>query len=136
MFCTNCGAKLNTDTSFCTECGKATSLVENQPKPTPSYQTITQPKSVSERWWHRLGRVIYYGMYLNLLWMIPLTWSENTSYYSSYSKTYSDSYGEAFWYTLLACVIYVGILRVFNIGTVYVVKVEKLNWHKEVISFF
>lgn len=136
MFCTNCGTKVDAGISFCTACGKAISPEGNHSQSTTSYQTITQPKSVNERWWHRLGRVIYYGMHLNLLWMIPLTWSENTPYYSSYSKTYSGSYGEAFWYTLLVFVIYVGILRVIKIATVYVTKGERVNWHKEFTSFF
>ena len=129
MFCENCGSKIDSSHKFCIKCGRSISA-DTKKTSTPN---LTPQKE--DKWWHRLSRVFYIVLYLPLLLIVPLVWSENTpsSYYSYYSKetTYSGSYGEAFWYSLITLIIYLVVVRLIKITFQYIVSAKRPEWGKE-----
>ena len=133
MFCENCGNKLQEGHRFCTKCGHANgSTVKNIP-------TIQQPVTKNEKWWHRLLKVVYVFVYLQILWIVPVVWSSNSSSYSGYyggTYHYVDTPGAAFWYSVLAIVIFVVVLRLIKLSVRYVALGEKPEWHKEIRKLF
>lgn len=123
MHCANCGTKNEEGAKFCAQCGR---LV-----------TKTEETSVSvDRWWNRLAKVIYIALHLPLLLVVPIVWSENAPYYSSYYKEWSGSYGEAFWYSLLTFVFYLAVLRLIKLAVLYVTAGCKPEWKKEFKKFY
>ena len=129
MYCEKCGNKINISDKFCTKCGHSVMQVEKSEQ-APEVFTV----QLNERWWHRLLKVLYIVAYLPLLLIIPLVWSSNTlSCYYSYC---SGSYTEAFWYSILALVIYVLILRLVKLAVNYVVGGRKPEWKKEFKKLF
>jgi ABC-type uncharacterized transport system fused permease/ATPase subunit len=123
MFCVTCGNELDEVEKFCTECGNTT---------TPE-ESVTEIVS-EERWWHRLGIVIYITVHLPLLIIVPLVWSSNAEYYSSYSNTYRGSDGDAFWYSVLTIIIYIGVIRLMKMAVKYITKGIKPKW-RDVLYF-
>jgi hypothetical protein len=129
MYCEHCGTKLEQGHKFCTKCGHSTIPVQTR-------TAAAQQPALGDKWWHRLLKVLYVVAYLPLLGIIPLVWSENTPYCSTYSSYCSGSYGEAFWYSLLTLVIYMAVLRLIKIAVLYVALGRKPEWKKEFKKLF
>jgi len=127
MFCENCGNKLKEGHKFCTKCGHS-NVQEIKEKKAPVLS--------DEKWWHRLSKVLYVLLYLPLLILVPLVWSENTPRYSSYFNEYYGSYGEAFWYSALTLAIYIVVVRLVKITFLYIALAQKPKWKKEFKKFF
>lgn len=121
MFCTNCGKKISESATFCTECGKPTS-------PEAEVKT-SQNLNLEQKWWLRLARVIYIGLYIVLPFLLIAVWNEN-------SGGYYGSEEEAFWFTLLTFVIYVVFARLSKIVFFYIAFAQKPQWKKEFKKFF
>lgn len=144
MYCTECGTRLNKKTTFCTNCGHPQVDAKNghvnieSPALSVSNEAKEVIVSTQERWWHRLAKVFYYGMYLNLLWIIPLTWTENDGYYSGYGSTrsYVDTPDEAFFATLMTFIIAVVSWRAIKLVLLYIIRGQSVNWRKEFTSWF
>jgi hypothetical protein len=126
MFCKNCGKENKEDSKFCIACGN--SLIEE------SISNKNQPKNtLSEKWWYRLFKVTYILMYIPLLVIIIATWYSNKPYCSYYYSKQScyGSYSDAFWYSLLALIIGITVLRLIKISFIYVIKGQRPKWKKE-----
>lgn len=134
MFCENCGNKMQEGHKFCTKCGHS-----NMTSSTAPIIKQTIPLATNEKWWHRLLRVVYIFLYLQILWIVPVVWSSNSSSYSGYyggTYHYEDTPGAAFWYSVLAIVIFVVVLRLIKLTVLYVAKGQKPEWHKEFRKLF
>lgn len=132
MFCENCGNKLKENHKFCTGCGHSNSSELSHKK-----ESIFS----DEKWWHRLAKVIYIGLYLPLPVALIAVWSENSqscvsSFYPTYSRTCTDTLGEAFLLTLLTLVAWVVVLRLMKIIFLYITLARKPQWKKEFKKFF
>lgn len=131
MFCTNCGKKISANSSFCVECGEST--IKNEGKHLPV-------SADDNKWWIRLAKVTYIGLYVPLPFVLVGVWTVNDpySYYDSYSKTFHQygSYGEAFWYSLLTLVIWVVVLRLMKVAFLYVFLAQNPQWKKEFKRWF
>ncbi len=133
MFCEHCGNKLDISYKFCTKCGQL--VFSAQTKTT----AIKQPAlTLNDKWWYRLLKVIYILLYVPLLGIIPLVWSENSSSYNYFSRPYTvtDTSGSAFWYCLLTLVIYIIIARLIKISVLYISIGRKPEWKKEFKKLF
>lgn len=130
LFCHKCGKKLAEDERYCSGCG--TNVFQESSVNTDSPDRL----NTDGRWWLRLAKVFYIVLYLPLLLVIPLVWSSNAPYYSSYSHQYYGSYTEAFWYSLLTLTIYVLIIRLIKIAFLYIAMGEKPKWQNEFTKFF
>jgi len=117
MFCENCGNKINKSDSFCTECGHSYNL-EGTKKINKTFP--------SDRWWQRILKIIYILTYLQILWIVPTTWVLN-SYYSNW---------DAFWFSLMALVIFIVSLRLIKLATLYIVLAQRPAWKKEFKKLF
>lgn len=113
MFCEKCGNKYGDGENFCIKCGSSLSNTV-----TSVNKTLEVKKD--ERWWHRLANVVYVAAHLPLLIVVPIIWSENARYYSSYSKEYRGSDGEALWYCILTIVIWIVVLRLIKMAVRYI----------------
>lgn len=133
MFCENCGSKIKEGHKFCTKCGHSNG--SSVPVPEVKNMSPITTTSVNERWWHRLLKVIYIFLYLQILWIVPLVWSANSSSYSYYGG-YEDTTGSAFWYSVLAIVIFVVVLRLIKLTVLYVALGQKPEWKKEFKKLF
>jgi len=135
MFCEYCGNRIDDLHKFCTKCGRATSTNKDK-------EIISEDKthvSLEEKWWQRLLKVVYILLYFPLLVIVPLVWSENSSSYSGYyagQYRYEDTYAEAFWYSLLTLIIYLIVLRMIKLATLYITIGQKPNWKKEFKKLF
>lgn len=127
MFCENCGNKLKEEHKFCTQCGHSNA---------PKTKREKSPTLSDEKWWYRLAKVFYVLLYLPLLLVIPLVWSENSSSYNYYTSSYTDTTGEAFWYSLLTLVVWVIVVRLIKIVFLYIALAQKPRWKKEFKKFF
>ena len=127
MFCSSCGKKISESDTFCTECGHS------------NVSEIREEKTSTlsdDKWWYRLAKVIYVLLYLPLLPLILLVWSENVPRYNAYFNKYYGSYGEAFWYSLLTLVVYIVVVRLIKIIFLYIAFAQKPRWKKEFKKFF
>jgi len=120
MFCTNCGNKIDLNEKFCTNCGFQV-MSANNISIAPEVKDTPTLNKKNERWYHRLGVVIYFVAHLPLLFIVPVVWSENASYYSTYSKKFYGSDAEAFGYSLLTIIIWLIVLRLLKMATKYIV---------------
>jgi hypothetical protein len=116
MFCTNCGKKISESATFCTECGRST---------TPEVEAKTHNSNLDHKWWLRLAKVVYIGLYIVLPFLLIIVWDEN-SYYP----------GDAFWLTLITFVIYVVSVRLIKIIFLYIAFAQKPRWKMEFKKFF
>jgi len=116
MFCTNCGKKISESATFCTECGKSTSS---------EAEIKTSQANLDQKWWLRLARVVYIGVYIILPILLIIVWDEN-SYYPE----------DAFWLTLITFVIYVVSARLIKITFLYIAFAQKPRWKREFKKFF
>jgi len=121
MFCIECGEKIEENSNFCNKCGSRSDTLIKKHKKT----------NLDGKWWIRLAKVIYVGLFLPAVGIVILVWSENAPYYSSYSNTYRGSYGEAFFYSLLALVICIIVLKLIKISFLYVASGKTPDWKKE-----
>jgi hypothetical protein len=120
MFCTNCGKKISESATFCTECGKSTA---------PETEVKTHNSNLDHRWWLRLAKVIYIGLYILLPFLLLIVWDENSSGY--YGST-----EDAFWATLFTLIIYIVSVRLIKITFLYIAFAQKPRWKKEFKKFF
>ncbi len=120
MFCTNCGNKIDSNEKFCTNCGFQVMNANNSSN-TPQAEVVSTIKKRNEKWYHRLGVVIYVVAHLPLLFIVPAVWSANARYYSTYSKKFYGSDAEAFGYSLLTIIIWLIVLRLIKMATKYIV---------------
>ena len=132
MFCKNCGNKLKEGHQFCTECGHP-SVFDISKKEVINHTVIN-----NDKWWHRLLKVAYIFLYIQILWIVPVVWSSNSSSSSYFlgKYHYQNTYGEAFWYSLLAIVIFVVTVRLIKLTVLYVALAQKPKWKKEFKKFF
>ena len=131
MYCENCGDKINIHDQFCVECGHK--VVKNK-ESFPSFP-ISSNTDLDQKWWHRLLKVVYIILYLPLLIIIPLVWSDNSQSWSYY-EGYTDTKGEAFWYSVVTLIIYFVITRLIKIAVLYVAMSQKPHWKKEFKKLF
>jgi len=132
MFCKNCGNKLEKGHQFCTECGHPSVFDMSK------NEVITHTAINNDRWWHRLLKVAYIFLYIQIIWIVPVVWNLNSSS-SSYvlgKYHYEDTYGEAFWYSLLTIIIFITIVRLIKLAVLYVALAQKPQWKKEFKKFF
>jgi hypothetical protein len=125
MFCQNCGIQVIGKDKFCVNCGN--SLV------------IRVDGLHLDQWWTRSVRVLYIALHIPLLVIIPVVWSANSTTYKGYylgQYQYEDSYGDAFWYSLLALVIYIGIVRLIKLTFLYIVFAKNPQWKQELKKLF
>lgn len=130
MFCEHCGNKIDGSHKFCTKCGHST--LQSEIKNSISQTGV----SLNEKWWHRLLKVIYIILYIPLLGILPLVWTENSSSYNYYSSSSTDTSGTAFWYCLLTLVIYMAVARLIKIAVLYIAMGRKPEWKKEFKKLF
>ena len=129
MFCENCGNKISEADSFCSQCGNTTEEGQNI---VPSKQFSPH----NDKWWYRLLKVGYIALLMPLLLIVPLVWSANKPYYSSYFHETTGSYGWAIWYSFLSIIIYIVIARLIKISVLYIVIGQKPKWTKEFKKLF
>ncbi len=124
MYCENCGNKNDDLHKFCTKCGQPIAPAMSAGKP------VIEP-DLDQKWWHRLLKVAYIFLYLQILWIVPVVWSTNSSSYAGV-----DTYGEAFWNSLLAIVIFMVVIRLIKFTVLYIALAQKPQWKKEFKKFF
>jgi len=130
MYCENCGNKNDGSHKFCTKCGHPTVATSN------ATSIKREPaKRLDERWWHRLLKVVYIFFYLQILWIVPVVWSVNSTSWSYYGG-YEDTTGAAFWYSILAIVIFVAVLRLIKLTVLYIALAQKPKWGEEFKKLF
>lgn len=130
MFCENCGNKNDRTHKFCTKCGHPTASSSAVPK-----INKTPVRNLDERWWHRLLKVAYIFLYIQILWIVPVVWSANSTSWSYYGG-YEDTTGEAFWYSVLTIIIFVVVLRLIKLTVLYIALAQKPVWRDEFRKLF
>ena len=130
MYCENCGNKNDGTHKFCTKCGHPTASSPTVPK-----INKTPVRNLDERWWHRLLKVAYIFLYIQILWIVPAVWSANSTSWSYYGG-YEDTTGEAFWYSVLATIIFVVVLRLIKLTVLYIALAQKPVWRDEFRKLF
>jgi len=128
MFCEKCGNEFKENHKFCIECGRANLNIQES--------KLTIANILEKKWWFRLSKVVYIIIYSFILIIVPLVWSANNSEYIGYPSRYKDTYGKAFWYSLLALLIYIIILRLIKITFFYIAFAQKPRWSKEFKKLF
>ncbi len=132
MFCTNCGNKIEQSDKFCTKCGSL-SMKEKEDivKVIPTH--TASPVFSEDKWWQRLLKVGYIFLCLQILWIVPVVWSVNSSTYVGgyYDGGYKQTPDEAFWYSVLAIIIFMTLTRLLKITVLYVSVGKKPNWARE-----
>lgn len=131
MYCENCGNKNDGSHKFCTKCGHPT-VSASSATPTVKKGSAT---SLDERWWHRLLKVVYIFLYAQILWIVPVVWSVNSTSWSYYGG-YEDTTGTAFWYSVLAIAIFVVVLRLIKLTVLYIALAQKPVWRDELKKLF
>jgi hypothetical protein len=133
MFCTKCGNKIEKTDKFCTQCGNV-STGETEPTVQPIQTHKVSTIIPEDKWWQRLLKVAYIFLCLQILWIVPVVWSVNSSTYVGYSygqSSYKDTPDEAFWYSVLAILIFMTVTRLLKITVLYVALGKKPNWASE-----
>ncbi len=134
MYCENCGNKLESNHKFCTKCGHSNVATENKRPSMQQAAVVT-----NDKWWQRLLKVVYIFLYAQILWIVPVVWSTNSTSYSGYYGStyhYEDTPGAAFWYSVLAIVIFVVVLRLIKLTVLYIAMGRKPEWKKEFKKLF
>lgn len=105
-----------------------------------STSKISISTNLDQKLWYRLSKVVYVILYGFLLIIISTVWDVNSSTYTGYSTAYGgiyeDTYGKAFWYSLLALLIYIAIVRLIKITFLYIALGQKPQWKKEFKKLF
>ncbi len=128
MYCEKCGNEYGAEDKFCIKCGSPVGQALGM-KPRSSIDI-----KMNERWYHRLGTVVYVIAHLPLLIIVPLVWTENAERYSTYSRTYYGSDSEALWYCVLTIFIWVLVLRLIKMALKYIVSGQKPKF-KDLVYF-
>lgn len=134
MYCHKCGNEIKESDKFCTKCG--------QPVVVATERTVRETHHIApvtnDKWWQRLLKVVYIFLWLQILWIVPAVWSVNSTDYSYYGGQYhyTDTYGAAFWYSILAIIIFVVVIRLMKVTVLYVVLGRKPGWKKQFKKFF
>ena len=83
-------------------------------------------------------KVVYIFLYIQILWVVPVVWSANSTDYDYYGGKYqyTDTTGEAFWYSVLATGIFVVVLRLIKLTVLYVFLAKKPEWQNEFKKLF
>lgn len=133
MFCHKCGSEMKSSDRFCTKCGESVYTAEKAAREASSVVPVTKDK-----WWQRLLKVIYIIIWLQVLWIVPVVWSVNSTDYTYYGGQYHtiDTTGSAFWYSILAIIIFVVVVRLIKITTLYIALGQKPQWHKQFKRLF
>lgn len=127
MYCENCGHKMDGSHKFCTKCGSPM----RQDKIPVSAAAISD-----EKWWLRLLKVAYILLYLPLPLFLLIAWSANSSSYDWYTHTTTDTTGSAIWYSFLTLLVYMAVVRLIKIATLYVAMGQRPQWKKEFTKLF
>lgn len=131
MFCEHCGTKIDSSFKFCTVCGQSITQTKAE------NQNTQIPTNVSgDNWWQRLLKVAYIILYIPLLLILPAVWMANSQTYDYSLDIYADTAGKAFWYCLIALVVYVALARLIKITVLYITLGIKPEWKKEFRRFF
>lgn len=133
MFCTNCGSKIELSDKFCTKCGNLSTKERGDVVNVIPTRTAS-PVFSEDKWWQRLLKVGYIFLCLQILWIVPVVWEANSSTYVGYSygqSSYKDTPEEAFWYSVLAVLIFMTVTRLLKITVLYVAMGKKPNWARE-----
>lgn len=117
MHCENCGQKLESNQTYCTSCGTKVSHQENQ-------------NFSSDSWWLRLLKVAYIILYIPLPFILYITWTINASTWDYYAGS-KDNSAAAFWYCVLAAIIYLTIIRLIKIAILFIALGSRPKWKKE-----
>ena len=133
MYCENCGNKNDETHKFCTKCGHPTAT-----SPTASRINKTPVRNLDQLWWHRLLKVVYIFLCIQIFWIVPVVWSSNSTDYDYYGGQYhyTDTTGEAFWYSVLAIAIFVVVLRLVKLTVLYITLAQKPVWRDEFKNLF
>lgn len=134
MFCEKCGNKIEESSKFCEKCGN---------KIIPEIKKITNQAmkpDFENKWWFRFMKVAYTILYIILVPIILIVWNVNATKYNynyyTHSSSYTSTIGDAFWYSFLTIIIYISIIRLIKISTLYIFFGLKPNWKKEFKEFF
>ncbi len=124
---------MSNNDKFCIKCGHSIGQ-EDQSK-------TVSTNHLDQKWWLRLVKVIYIGLYIPLPVVLFLVWSENSEYcfygyYPNSNLTCIGTLSEAFWYSLLTFVIWVVVLRLAKAAFLYISLAQKPQWKKEFKKFF
>jgi hypothetical protein len=129
MFCEKCGNKIEESSKFCEKCGNRAS------------QEIYRDEShynkseLENKWWLRLMKVAYVILYIMLIPILILVWNINATGYSynqyTHSYAYTSTADNAFWYSFLTLIIYLTIIRLVKITSLYISLGLKPNWKSE-----
>ncbi len=134
MYCHKCGNEIKKGDKFCDKCGESVAGEEKVSRETRHGALVT-----NDKWWQRLLKVVYIFLWLQILWIIPAVWSVNSSEYVGYyggEYKYQDTYGAAFWYSILAIIIFVIVIRLVKITVLYIALGQKPEWKKQFKRLF
>lgn len=133
MFCHKCGNEIKGNDRFCTKCGASVFEAEKAAKHAQHSTPITPDK-----WWQRLLKVVYIIIWLQILWIVPAVWSLNSTDYTYVGGQYQtiDTTGSAFWYSILAIIIFVVVVRLIKITVLYIALGQKPDWQKQFKKLF
>lgn len=129
MYCYKCGNEIKEKDKFCTGCGQSVITAEDSCHGSP----VT-----SDKWGRRLLKVVYIFLWLQILWIVPTVWNINSEYYNPFDAkyNYTHTYGVAFWYSVLAVIIFVAVIRLIKITALYIVIGQKPEWKKQFKKIF
>jgi hypothetical protein len=118
---------------FCTKCGHLNSPAENK-RPAMQQSAVIS----NDKWWQRLVKVVYIFLYAQILWIVPVVWSVNSTDYDYYGGQYhyTDTTGEALWYSTLAIIIFIVVIRLIKFTVLYIAMGRKPEWKKEFKKLF
>ena len=118
---------------FCTKCGHSNGTQENK-RPAMQHSAAIS----NDKWWQRLLKVAYVFLCLQILWIVPVVWSSNSTDYDYYGGQYhyTDTPGAAFWYSILAIAIFIVVTRLIKITVLYVAMGRKPEWQREFKKLF
>ncbi len=134
MFCTNCGNKIEESDKFCTECGNLSKKDEELITVKATQTKMTTAILSEEKWWQRLLRVGYIFLCLQILWIVPAVWNLNTYSYNGHyygQDNFEATPDKAFWYSILAILIFMVTTRLLKITVLYIAVGKKPNWASE-----
>lgn len=134
MYCEKCGNQIDTSYKFCTKCGHST-IHTGSKNPVASQAPVLS----NDKWWHRVLKVSYIFVCVQILWIVPTVWVSNSSSYVGYSLgqyIYEDTYESAFLYSLLAICIFIVVTRLIKITVLYIAMGRKPEWKSEFKKLF
>lgn len=133
MYCHKCGNEIKENDKFCTKCGQPVVVAEKIIREGHHISPV-----INDKWWQRLLKVVYIFLWLQILWIVPVVWSVNSTDYNYYSGQYhyTGTYGSAFWYSVLAIIIFIATIRLLKITALYIALGRKPEWKKQFKKLF